>query len=56
VELYAMSQGKRIVHAVLFAALLLSTVSSSAFAAKAADPEGSYWCITIIVPMCVWMP
>ncbi len=50
-----MLQGKRILRAFAIAALVLSTVSGSAFAAKAPDPDDtSYVCYVILgVLICV---
>jgi hypothetical protein len=49
-----MLQKKRIVHAFAIAALLMSTVSGSALAAKAQDPEPAYVCFSIAgVVVCV---
>jgi hypothetical protein len=49
-----MSRGKRIVRAVVVAVLLLSTLSTSAFAAKAPDPEPQYFCLAVMgVVVCV---
>jgi hypothetical protein len=39
-----MAQGKRIARAIAIAALLMSTLSGSAFAAKVPDPDPGYVC------------
>jgi hypothetical protein len=50
---YAMLQRQRIIRAFAIAALLLSSVSGSAFAAKAQDPDDNGWVCFVIVGM-VW--
>ena len=51
-----MLQGKRILRAFAIAALLLSTVSGSAFAAKAPDPDDTGWVCFVLVGMVVCVP
>lgn len=49
-----MSKFKRIAQAVAFAALLTSTLSGAAFAAKASDPEPRVICFAVMgVVVCV---
>jgi hypothetical protein len=51
-----MTRGKRIARAGVVAILLLSTLSTSAFAAKASDPEPQVFCIAVMgVVVCVPM-
>jgi len=49
-----MLSGTRVIRAIAIAALLLSTVSAPAFAAKAQDPEPQYFCFAVLGhPVCV---